>query len=90
MSEHRIDETCRYEEDFTIRNFNKMMDGKVVIVTGASYGMGKKMAQLIVEQGAKVFVTARGKEKLDAAIADIKEKTGGDKIGRASCRERVY
>lgn len=42
MSEHRIDETCRYEEDFTIRNFNKMMDGKVVIVTGASYGMGKK------------------------------------------------
>ena len=81
MSEHRIDETCRYEEDFTIRNFNKMMDGKVVIVTGASYGMGKKMAQLMVEQGAKVFVTARGKEKLDAAIADIKEKTGGDITG---------
>lgn len=81
MSEHRIDETCRYEEDFTIRNFNKMMDGKVVIVTGASYGMGKRMAQLMVEQGAKVFVTARGKEKLDAAIADIKEKTGGDITG---------
>ena len=60
MSGHRIDETCRYEENFTITNFNKMMEGKVVIVTGASYGMGKKMAEVMAEQGAKVFVTARG------------------------------
>ncbi len=78
---HRIDETCRFEETFVIPDMNRMMDGKVVIVTGASYGMGKKMAELMVQQGAKVFVTARGKEKLDAAIADIKEKTGGEITG---------
>lgn len=84
MSGHRIDETCRFEENFTIKNFNKMMEGKVVIVTGASYGMGKKMAEVMVEQGAKVFVTARGEEKLNAAIADIKEKTGGEICGIAA------
>jgi 3-oxoacyl-[acyl-carrier protein] reductase len=75
---HRIDETCRYAEDFVIPNMNKMMVGKVVVVVGASYGMGKKMAQVMVEQGAKVFVTARGKEKLDAAINEIRQKTGGE------------
>ena len=83
MAQHTFDEAARsrYAESFRITDFNKMMDGKVVVVTGASYGMGKMMAQVMVEQGAKVFVTARGKEKLDAAIADIKEKTGGEICG---------
>lgn len=78
---HRIDETCRYEESFVIPDFNKMMDGKVVVVTGASYGMGKKMAEVMVQQGAKVFVTARGEEKLNAAIEDIRKNTGGEVAG---------
>jgi NAD(P)-dependent dehydrogenase (short-subunit alcohol dehydrogenase family) len=55
-----------------------MMAGKVAIVTGASYGMGKRMASLLVEQGAKVFITARGREKLEAAIAEIRKRTGGE------------
>lgn len=75
---HRFDETCRYEEGFTITNWNKMLDGKVVIVVGASYGMGKKMAQVMVEHGAKVLATARGLEKLEAAVAEIREITGGE------------
>ena len=45
---HRFDETCRYEEGFTISNWNKLLDGKVVIVVGASYGMGKKYSLRLV------------------------------------------
>ena len=75
---HRFDETCRYEEGFTIPNWNRLLDGKVVIVVGASYGMGKKMAQVMVEHGAKVLATARGLEKLEAAVAEIREATGGE------------
>lgn len=41
---HRFDETCRYEENFTIPDFSRMLDGKVVVLTGGSYGMGKNLA----------------------------------------------
>lgn len=82
MSEkHRFDETCRYEEDFTIPDFGRLLDGKVVVLTGGSYGMGKKMAEVMAEHGASLFITARGEEKLNAAIRDIREKTGAEVTG---------
>ena len=52
----------------------KMLDGKVAIVSGASYGMGQTMAELFAKEGAKVVMTARGKEKLDAAVEEIRSK----------------
>lgn len=58
----------------------KMLEGKVAIITGASYGMGQTMAELFAEEGAKVVLTARGKEKLDKVVAGIREK-GGNAIG---------
>ena len=58
----------------------KMLDGKVAIITGASYGMGKAMAELFAEEGASVVLTARGQEKLDSAVNEIKAK-GGKAIG---------
>lgn len=50
----------------------KMLDGKVAIISGASYGMGETMAELFAKEGAKVVMTARGKEKLDAAVDALK------------------
>lgn len=84
MAAHRIDETCRYEESFVISDFNRLVDQKVIIVVGASYGMGKKMAQVLVEHGAKVLATARGARRLEEAVADIREKTGGEISGMAA------
>ena len=49
----------------------KMLEGKVAIVSGASYGMGETMAELFAKEGAKVIMTARGKEKLDAAVSRL-------------------
>lgn len=85
---HRFDETCRYEENFTIPDFSRMLDGKVVVLTGGSYGMGKKMAEVMAEHGAKLFITARGQEKLDAAIQDIREKTGAEVTGTTADSSR--
>ncbi|MBN3560777.1 SDR family NAD(P)-dependent oxidoreductase [Aliamphritea spongicola] len=42
---------------------------KTVIITGASSGMGKAIAQALVEAGANVVINARSKEKLEAFIA---------------------
>lgn len=49
-----------------------MLEGKVAIITGASYGMGKAIAELFADEGASVVLTARGQEKLDEVVNGIK------------------
>ncbi|MET9487101.1 MULTISPECIES: SDR family oxidoreductase [unclassified Nocardia] len=43
-------------------------EGKTAIVTGASRGIGLGIAQRLVDEGAKVVITARKKEALDEAV----------------------
>ena len=47
------------------------MNGKVIIVTGGSSGMGKAMAARFVQLGASVVITGRTPEKLEAAQREI-------------------
>ena len=65
----------------------KMLDGKVAIISGASYGMGQTMAELFAEEGAKVVMTARGKDKLDAAVKTITDK-GYEAVGVVADNEK--
>ena len=58
----------------------QMLEGKVAIVTGASYGMGQTIAELFAEEGASVVLTARGQEKLDAVVEGIRAK-GQNAVG---------
>lgn len=58
----------------------KLLEGKTAIITGASYGIGKTMAELFAEEGANVVMTARGKQKLDEAVEGIRN-AGGKAIG---------
>lgn len=58
----------------------QMLDGKVAIITGASYGMGQTMAELFAEEGASVVLTARGNDKLAAVVEGIRAK-GGKALG---------
>jgi 3-oxoacyl-[acyl-carrier protein] reductase len=46
-------------------------DGKTAIVTGASRGIGLAIAQRLVDDGARVVITARGQETLDLAVAQL-------------------
>ncbi|WP_286689788.1 MULTISPECIES: SDR family oxidoreductase [unclassified Aeromicrobium] len=46
-------------------------DGKVAIVTGASRGIGLGIAQRLVDDGAKVLVTARKADALKEAVASL-------------------
>ncbi len=45
------------------------LNGKNVVITGASAGIGATMARAFAEQGARVLVAARSREKLQA-VAD--------------------
>lgn len=47
--------------------------GKCAIVTGASRGIGLAIAQRLTHEGARVLITARRQEPLDAALAELGE-----------------
>ncbi|ALS37855.1 NADP-dependent 3-hydroxy acid dehydrogenase YdfG [Enterococcus rotai] len=49
---------------------------KVVVITGASSGIGEATAMLLAEKGAKLVLAARRKEKLESIVEKIKEKSG--------------
>ena len=53
-----------------------MLKDKVVIVTGASKGLGVAIAKGCAAQGAKVVLAARSVDKLDAVKADIEAEGG--------------
>lgn len=61
----------------------EMLKGKIAIITGASYGMGRTMAELFAGEGAALTLVARGAEKLDEVVKAIREK-GGRAIGVAA------
>ena len=46
------------------------LDGKVALVTGASYGIGFAIATALAEAGAKIAFNDRDQEKIDTAIAE--------------------
>ena len=53
--------------------------GKVVVITGASSGLGEATARHLVSLGAKLVLGARRTERLDQLVADIKA-AGGEAV----------
>lgn len=53
------------------------LEGKVVLVTGASDGLGRALCSTLVAEGARVAMLARDRDRLDAAAAELGSE-GGD------------
>jgi NAD(P)-dependent dehydrogenase (short-subunit alcohol dehydrogenase family) len=52
------------------------LDNQVAIVTGASRGIGRAIAQRCAEEGAKVALVARTAARLEETAAEIRDKGG--------------
>ncbi len=63
--------------------------GKVVVITGASSGIGEATALLLAERGAKVVLGARGTERLEALAARIATAGGEVAWTRTDVRRRA-
>jgi NADP-dependent 3-hydroxy acid dehydrogenase YdfG len=55
---------------------NKGIEGKVVLITGGSTGIGAEVARLLAAQGATVAIAARRKQRLDVVVAEIASEGG--------------
>ncbi|KAF5885981.1 SDR family NAD(P)-dependent oxidoreductase, partial [Rhizobium sp. PEPV16] len=56
-----------------------LLNDKIAIITGASSGIGRAAAKLFARQGAKLVVTGRRQDALDAVITEI-EAEGGQAV----------
>ncbi len=52
------------------------IEGKVVVITGASSGIGEAVAKHLVAAGALVSLAARRKDKLESLVQEIKASGG--------------
>ena len=52
------------------------LNGKVVLITGASSGFGEDAARLFAKEGCKVVLAARRLERLQALVAEIQSGGG--------------
>lgn len=52
------------------------IEGKVILITGASSGIGEATARLLAELGARVMLGARRAERLEQLVSEINAKGG--------------
>lgn len=57
--------------------------GKIALVSAASKGLGRAIAEELAAEGASLVICARGQQSLDATASSIREATGADVLAVA-------
>jgi NADP-dependent 3-hydroxy acid dehydrogenase YdfG len=70
-----------------LNSMNNNIEGKVVVITGASSGLGEATARHLAARGAAVVLGARRTDKLEAIAADIRAADQVQALVDAGVRE---
>jgi len=57
------------------------MKNETAIITGSTSGIGKKTAELFLQEGCKVTICSRKENNVKQTLAEFKEKFGDSVIG---------
>lgn len=61
------------------------LDGKTILLTGASAGIGRVAAAKLATMGAEMVLVARDRARLDAAVDEVKRLSGSQKVSSLVC-----
>jgi NAD(P)-dependent dehydrogenase (short-subunit alcohol dehydrogenase family) len=61
------------------------LTGKVALLTGASKGMGRAMAEGLAQHGARVMISSRKLDACEAAAAEINDLCGAERVVAFAC-----
>ena len=74
MSSFEFNEKTTAEE--VVNTLGISLDGKNVIITGASSGIGLECARIMVNAGANIFLANRNLEKSEPLVKNLQESCG--------------
>jgi 3-oxoacyl-[acyl-carrier protein] reductase len=60
------------------------MTNKICLVTGATRGIGRAIAKMLLEEGAQVAICGREQSSVDQAVTELHAQTGGKVAGTAA------
>ena len=60
------------------------MTNKICLVTGATRGIGRAIAKMLLEEGAQVAICGREQSAVDQAVGELAAETSGKVAGKAA------
>ncbi len=73
-----------YYDSARIMHMDLDIQGNAALVSASSSGLGKAAAMALAREGANVVVNGRDEDRLERAVADIRDEATGEVIGRSA------
>lgn len=64
----------RVQANVVSLDINKMLEGRVALITGGTSGIGKAIAETFLKSGATVIITGRDESKINNVLNEIKNQ----------------